>query len=95
MIPEVQTLTAYLELPAFVSFLFFITSFFMALEQTKYKLPRGFLPSDVPIAVGPFLFVIEFISYFIRLFSLAVRLFINILAGHILLKIFMVIAALL
>lgn len=92
MIPETLTLTAFLELPAFISFLFFITSFFMALEQTKYKLPRGFLPSGVPVAVGPFLFIIEFISYFIRLFSLSVRLFINILAGHILLKIFSIIA---
>jgi len=92
MIPETLTITAFIELPAYLSFLFFVTSFLMALEQTKYRLPRGFLPSGVPEAVGPFLYVIEVISYFIRLFSLAIRLFINILAGHMLLKIFSVIA---
>lgn len=90
MIPEVITITAFLLLPAHISFTFFIGTFFMALEQTKFTLPRGFLPDGVPIVVGPFLYVIEFISYFIRLFSLAIRLFINILAGHILLKIFAV-----
>lgn len=88
MIPDTLTITAFIILPAHISFTFFIASFFIALEQTHFKLPRGFLPSGVPVAVGPFLFVIEFLSYFIRLFSLAIRLFINILAGHMLLKIF-------
>jgi F-type H+-transporting ATPase subunit a len=88
MTPDVLTLTSFIALPAFLSFTFFVASFFMAVYQKGFKLPKGFLPSGVPVAVGPFLFVIEFISYFIRLFSLAIRLFINILAGHMLLKIF-------
>lgn len=88
MIPDTLTITSFIVLPAHVSFTFFISSFFIAIYQTNFKLLKGFLPSGVPIAVAPFLFVIELISYFIRLFSLAIRLFINILAGHMLLKIF-------
>jgi len=92
MVPESLTVTAFIELPAFLSCVFFLGSFFTALEQSKYKLPRRFLPQGVPVLVGPFLYTIEVISYFIRLFSLAIRLFINLLAGHMLLKIFSVIA---
>jgi len=41
----------------------------------------------MPLFIKPPLFIIELISYFSRVISLAVRLFANMLAGHILLKI--------
>jgi len=44
-----------------------------------------FLPQNIPFLITPVLCLIEIISYFIRIFSLAIRLFANILAGHILL----------
>lgn len=47
-----------------------------------------FIPSGVPAPLVPFLGVIECISFFIRPFSLSLRLFGNMLAGHILLKVF-------
>ncbi|MGE4352237.1 MAG: F0F1 ATP synthase subunit A [Bdellovibrionales bacterium] len=47
-----------------------------------------FLPSGVPGFLAPFIFPIEMISFFIRAFSLSLRLFANMLAGHILLKVF-------
>ncbi len=47
-----------------------------------------FIPSGVPLPLVPFLGVIECISFFIRPFSLSLRLFGNMLAGHILLKVF-------
>ena len=46
-----------------------------------------FVPSGVPKALLPFLVIIEVVSYLIRPFSLAVRLFANMLAGHTLLNI--------
>ncbi len=46
-----------------------------------------FLPSGTPIAVAFILVPIEVLSYFIRPFSLALRLFANMLAGHVLLKV--------
>ncbi|MCE3265809.1 MAG: atpB [Solirubrobacterales bacterium] len=49
---------------------------------------KSWLPSgieDMPFAFKAFVFVIECISHFVRLISLSVRLFANILAGHLLL----------
>lgn len=46
-----------------------------------------FIPSNVPAALKPFLMVIEIVSFISRLFSLAIRLFANLVAGHSLLHI--------
>lgn len=43
------------------------------------------LSPKVPWPILPFMFMMELLSSFVRLFSLAIRLFANILAGHILL----------
>ena len=45
---------------------------------------RGWIPSGTPGFMRPGLFVIEAISQFVRIISLSVRLFANILAGHLL-----------
>lgn len=45
------------------------------------------LSPKVPWPLMPFMFVMELLSSFVRLFSLAIRLFANILAGHILLAV--------
>jgi len=45
---------------------------------------RGWLPSGTPKAIKPLVFTIEVISQFVRIISLSVRLFANILAGHLL-----------
>ena len=46
-----------------------------------------FLPPGTPIVIAPFIVCIEFISYIARVFSLSIRLFANMMAGHTLLKI--------
>ncbi len=45
------------------------------------------LSPKVPWPMLPFMFLMELVSSFVRLFSLAIRLFANILAGHILLAV--------
>jgi F-type H+-transporting ATPase subunit a len=47
-----------------------------------------FAPSGVPAALMPFIVMIEVISFLSRPISLAMRLFANMLAGHIALKVF-------
>jgi F-type H+-transporting ATPase subunit a len=47
-----------------------------------------FTPSGCPIYVMPLLVPIEVLSYLIRPISLSVRLFVNMMAGHIMLKTF-------
>jgi ATP synthase subunit 6 len=88
LIPETLTITALLLLPAQVAFTFFIAAFILAIYNCGFQLPKAFVPFGIPSLIAPFLSVIEFISYFIRLFSLSIRLFINLLAGHLLFKIF-------
>jgi ATP synthase subunit 6 len=53
----------------------------------KLKFFVSFLPPGSPVAILPFLIIIEFISFNARAFSLAIRLFANMMSGHILLKI--------
>jgi F-type H+-transporting ATPase subunit a len=45
---------------------------------------QSWIPSGTPKAMRPFLLVIEIISQTVRIISLSVRLFANILAGHLL-----------
>jgi len=46
-----------------------------------------FLPPGCPPAISPFIILIETVSYVARVFSLSIRLFANMMAGHTLLKI--------
>lgn len=86
--PDTLTITALLLLPAHISFTFFIAAFVVGVINSGSQFPKAFVPFGIPASIAPFLAVIESISYFIRLFSLSVRLFINLLAGHVLFKIF-------
>jgi F-type H+-transporting ATPase subunit a len=47
-----------------------------------------FLPEGTPIFVLPLVALIEFLSFLSRPFTLAIRLFANMTAGHVLLKVF-------
>lgn len=46
-----------------------------------------FVPKGAPIFLLPLIIIIEIVSYFIRTFSLSIRLFANMMAGHTLLHI--------
>lgn len=49
---------------------------------------RFFLPAGTPIYMAPLIVLIEIISYLFRPITLGVRIFANILAGHIMIKLF-------
>lgn len=74
-----------------ITFLLSSTTFFgtliIGMKQHSWSFLGFFIPAGVPAGLAALLFVIELISYFARLFSLAVRLFANMMAGHTLLKI--------
>ena len=52
------------------------------------KFFKIFVPSGIPIYILPLVVLIEIISFFSRPISHSVRLFANMLAGHITLKVF-------
>jgi F-type H+-transporting ATPase subunit a len=64
-----------------------MTWIFTHVEGVRFNGVIGYLKSiipDVPRGILPFIAIIEFISVFMRLISLSVRLFANMLAGHML-----------
>nr|QRH18075.1 ATP synthase F0 subunit a [Clavulina sp.] len=59
----------------------------LGLAKHKVHFLSFFVPAGTPFGLVPMLVLIEFISYIARAFSLGVRLFANLVAGHSLLKI--------
>ena len=47
-----------------------------------------FLPAGTPIWMAPLIIPIEIVSFLVRPFSLALRLFVAMMAGHILMEVF-------
>jgi ATP synthase subunit 6 len=87
MIPYAFTITSHIIVTFAFSFTLFIGINIRAILDKQLHFFSLFLPSGAPIVVAPFLVVIELISYIARVFSLAIRLFANLMAGHTLLKI--------
>lgn len=87
MVPYSITITSHLILTLYLSFSFFIGNNIIGILYHKEKYFVLFLPEGIPLAIIPALILIEYISYFSKIFSLAIRLFANMMAGHILLKI--------
>lgn len=48
----------------------------------------GFLPAGTSIFIAPLIIIIEIVSNFAKFISLGIRLFANMFAGHLLLKVF-------
>jgi F-type H+-transporting ATPase subunit a len=87
MVPCVLTVTSHLSVTLFFSLSFFITHNLIGLCYHKEVFFSLFLPSGVPIFIIPLLILIEYVSYLSRILSLSIRLFANMVSGHILLKI--------
>ena len=87
MIPYSITITSHFILTLYFSLAFFIGNNIIGICFHKEKYFVLFLPEGVPIVIIPFLILIEYVSYISRIFSLAIRLFANMMSGHILLKI--------
>lgn len=70
-----------------ISFSVFIGIIIVGFRKQGLRFLQLFVPQNVPNFLLPFLVVIEVISYISRTFSLAIRLFANMVAGHALLHI--------
>jgi F-type H+-transporting ATPase subunit a len=66
----------------------FVTVLIVGFAKNGFKFFKLFVPSGVPLLILPFVVLIEVISFFSRPLSHAVRLWANILAGHLVLKVF-------
>lgn len=87
LIPYALTVTSYLAITMFLSSMSFFGNLFIGLRTHSFGFFAFFVPAGAPASLMWMLVAIEVISYFSRLFSLAIRLFANMMAGHALLKI--------
>ena len=88
MIPGTFTVTSQIVVTAALALLVFFTVIVVGFWKNGFGFLKLFVPSGVPIYVLPLVTMIEIISFFSRPLSHAVRLFANMLAGHITLKVF-------
>lgn len=87
LIPYSFTATSHLIVTFILSFSIFIGINIITFKKYKMKTFSLFLPANTTFFLALLLVPIEFISYIAKPISLGVRLFINLMAGHSLLKV--------
>ncbi len=86
--PVKFTFTSHLVVTLSLALLVFFYVSWLAIHLHGTGIVRMFLPAGTPIYLAPLIFTIELISYLFRPITLGVRIFANIFAGHIMLKLF-------
>lgn len=82
------TPTSHISVTLGLAFLIFIVVCVVGFWRHGLHFFSLFWPKDANIVLGAFVFVIEVLSFLSRPFTLAIRLFANMTAGHVLLKVF-------
>jgi F-type H+-transporting ATPase subunit a len=88
LFPYFFTVTAHIVITATLSLAVILMVVVYGLWRHKLHFFRLFVPSGVPAVILPFIVVIEVLSFLSRPLSLSIRLFANMLAGHITLEVF-------
>jgi F-type H+-transporting ATPase subunit a len=86
LVPYAFTVTSHLIITAALALLVFFTVIIYGFWRHGLHFLKLFLPSGVPMLMTPLIVVIELLSFLSRPISHSVRLFANMLAGHITLK---------
>jgi F-type H+-transporting ATPase subunit a len=82
------TVTAQLAITATLAVLTFFSIFILGFVKNGVKFLGIFAPSGMPKALLVFMIPIEMLSYFVRPVTLAMRLFGNMLGGHVVMSLF-------
>jgi F-type H+-transporting ATPase subunit a len=88
IIPYTFTVSSHIIVTASLALLVFFTVLVYGFYKNGLKFFKLFVPSGIPIVILPLVVLIEIISFLSRPISHSVRLFANMLAGHITLKVF-------
>jgi F-type H+-transporting ATPase subunit a len=88
IIPYAFTVSSHIIVTAALALLVFFTVLIYGLYKNGLKFFKIFVPSGIPIFILPLVVFIEIFSFLLRPISHSVRLFANMLAGHIALKVF-------
>lgn len=87
MLPYAYTTSSYIALTFFYSIQTFISLNIIGYRCNGAHMLKLFFPAGVPYLISFFLLWIEIVSYTSRVFSISIRLFANMMAGHTLMKI--------
>ncbi len=88
IIPYTFTVTSHIIITISLAMTVFLTVLIYGFWKNGLKFFKVFAPSGIPIYILPLIILIEVISFISRPISHSVRLFANMLAGHITLKVF-------
>ena len=88
MLPYSFTVTSHFAVTLAMAMFFFIVITIIGFYHHGLHFFSLFLPDGAPKALAPLLIVLEMISYLVRPFTLSLRLFLNMTAGHVVLKVF-------
>ena len=88
IIPGAFTATSHISVTLTLAVGMYIFVIICGLYKQGWGFFRIFFPRSVPVFLAPLLIPIEIVSFFTKPISLAIRLFANMLAGHIMVKIF-------
>lgn len=85
LLPFSFTITAHILITFYFALSINIALFILGCLKNGPRIIYLFIPKNVSLILIPLISIIELVSYLLRTFSLAIRLFANMLAGHILL----------
>ena len=88
LIPGSFTVTSHIIVTVALALLVFLTVIIVGFARNGLHFLNLFVPKGVPVYILPMVVTIEVFSFFVRPVSHSVRLFANMLAGHITLKVF-------
>lgn len=88
IIPYTFTISSHIIVTFSLALLVFLTVILFGFYKNGLKFFKLFVPSGIPAIILPLVVLIEIISFFSRPISHSVRLFANMLAGHVTLKVF-------
>lgn len=90
IVPGLHTfaVTSHITLTAILAFLSFGIVLAVGLFKHGFRFFSLFVPHGAPLWLMPVIIPVEFVSFMVRPFSLALRLFVAMTAGHILLEVF-------
>jgi F-type H+-transporting ATPase subunit a len=86
--PLFFTFTSHIVVTLALALLVFFLVTIVGLKEHGLHWFSYFMPEGIPKALAPLMVAIEFISYLSRIISLSVRLFANMMAGHVMLEVF-------
>lgn len=86
LLPFAFTVTSHFVVTFTIAFIVWYGVVFITFFRVGYRFLDTFVPKGIDLPLGSFISMVEIVSYFFRVVSLALRLFANIVAGHILLE---------